>query len=147
MRNASGLNDLVPERIANQFGHRMEIEFKHHISAMRFCGLHADVEASEFQPDVTALAIGMPLLNGVEATPQIRKAFPAYRVRGSQFASNISLSKLISCTMAPLSQLGTRCRYNVPYGSSCSKSVENWARILLVHLVLDESRLPGCRGG
>ena len=102
MRNASGLDDLVPDRIANQFGHRMESAFKHDISAMRFCGLHADVEASEFQPDVTALDIGLPLLNGVEATPQIRKASPAYRARRSQFASNISLSELISCTLAPL---------------------------------------------
>lgn len=102
MGNASGLDDLVPDRIANQFGYRMEIESKYDINAMGFRGLHADVEASGFQLDVTALDISMSLLNGVEATPQIRKASPAYRAQRSQFASNISLPELISCTLAPL---------------------------------------------
>ena len=39
-------------------------------------GREAVEKASELQPDVAVLDIGMPLLNGVEATRQIRKASP-----------------------------------------------------------------------
>lgn len=39
-------------------------------------GREAIEKASELQPDVAVLDIGMPLLNGVEATRQIRKASP-----------------------------------------------------------------------
>lgn len=39
-------------------------------------GREAVEKAGELQPDVAVLDIGMPLLNGVEATRQIRKASP-----------------------------------------------------------------------
>src|SRR5215470_12180948 len=39
-------------------------------------GREAVEKASELQPDVAVLDIGMPLLNGVEATRQIRKVSP-----------------------------------------------------------------------
>ena len=43
-------------------------------------GREAVEKANEFRPDVAVLDIGMPLLNGVEATRQIRKVSPETEV-------------------------------------------------------------------
>jgi DNA-binding NarL/FixJ family response regulator len=43
-------------------------------------GREAVEKANEFRPDVAVLDIGMPLLNGVEATRQIRKVSPGTQV-------------------------------------------------------------------
>lgn len=43
-------------------------------------GREAVEKANEFHPDVAVLDIGMPLLNGVEATRQIRKVSPGTEV-------------------------------------------------------------------
>jgi len=43
-------------------------------------GREAVERASEFQPDIAVLDIGMPLLNGVEATRQIRKVSPGTEI-------------------------------------------------------------------
>ena len=43
-------------------------------------GREAVEKASELQPDVAVLDIGMPLLNGVEATRQIRKVSPGTEI-------------------------------------------------------------------
>ena len=47
-----------------------------HVCAEASNGREAVEKAREFQPDVAVLDIGMPLLNGVEATRQIRKVSP-----------------------------------------------------------------------
>src|SRR6266852_6911544 len=43
-------------------------------------GREAVEKAGELKPDVAVLDIGMPLLNGVEATRQIRKLYPQTEV-------------------------------------------------------------------
>ena len=43
-------------------------------------GREAVEKANEFRPDVAVLDIGMPLLNGIEATRQIRKVSPGTEV-------------------------------------------------------------------
>src|SRR5215510_6590240 len=54
----------------------LESEAEWQVCAEAANGREAVEKASELQPDVAVLDIGMPLLNGVEATRQIRKVSP-----------------------------------------------------------------------
>jgi two-component system, NarL family, response regulator NreC len=43
-------------------------------------GLDAVEKAAELHPDIVLLDIGMPLMNGIEAAPLIRKACPTSKI-------------------------------------------------------------------
>lgn len=59
-------------------------------------GLEAVSLAAELQPDVVVLDIGMPLLNGLEATRQIAKKAPAARVLIlSMHADEVHITKAV----------------------------------------------------
>ena len=68
------------EIVREGFRNLLESEADFHVAGEAGNGRKAVEMVKKLRPDVVVMDIAMPLLNGIEATKQIVKAFPATKV-------------------------------------------------------------------
>ena len=68
--------------------HLLESRGNFEIVATATNGIEAVAKARLHQPDIAIIDVSMPLMNGIEATRQIRKSCPATRVLTLSFYDN-----------------------------------------------------------
>jgi DNA-binding NarL/FixJ family response regulator len=88
-------DDFEPWRsfVASQLGRNPEWQIICQVSD----GLEAVQKAEELQPDLIVLDIGLPNLNGIEATPSIRKVAPGSKIL---FASENRSSEVVAAALS-----------------------------------------------
>src|SRR5215470_19185234 len=69
------------------------------------------------------------------------------RIKGTRVTSCLCMTESTFCTLVPQAPKDTKSRYNLVCGSYLAKTLDDRMGLLVVHLDLDGSCLPGRRGG